>query len=216
LSNFTTARLESNYYIEDLLPDPKTLLTLPLLSQLSSILHDNICWEDFKQLHFYKPDSNLAEATIVANNITSVHGVAVLLVSGKIVKTGEDAIFGAFIPEPSKDGSNIQPRDEDRDDLFSCFLFELSPVHDVSWGNVGRPGWSVTGNDELCFGENGNGAALVLGKSLETASLIRNVEQQDPVFIANAWRGNGSMQLDVEAIEVWAELSPDQDKYEYD
>lgn len=96
MSNFTTARLESKYYIEDLLPDPETLLTFPLLSQLSSILHDNICWEDFKQLNFYKLDSNLAEAATVANDITSVHGVAVLLVSGKIGKTGEDAIFGGL------------------------------------------------------------------------------------------------------------------------
>lgn len=185
------------------MPGPETLLTFPLLTQLSIILHDNICWEDLKQFHSYKPDSIPADATTIAKNITPVHGVAVLLVFGKILQTGEDVIFGVFIPEPSKDESAIQPRDDDRDDLFSCLLFELSTIHDVSWGHVGRPGLSVTGNkEELCFGEKGNGAALVLGKSLETASFIRNVQQYQPVFTANAWRGNGSMQLDVEAIEV--------------
>lgn len=193
------------------MPGSGTLLTFPLLCQLSIILHDNICWEDFKQLHSYKPDGKLSEATAISKKITSVHGVTVLFIFGKIVETGEDAIFGAFISEPSKDGSSIQPRKDEHDDLLSCFLFELSPIHDVSWGNVGRPGWSATGDGELCFGENGNGAALVLGKRLKTASLIRTVEQQDPSFTANAWRGKTSVQLDVEAIELWAELSPYQD-----
>lgn len=45
-----------------------------------------------------------------------------------------------------------------------AFLFELSPIHDVSWGHVGRPEWSVTREEGLCFGEKDNGAALVLGK----------------------------------------------------
>ncbi|ODM15015.1 hypothetical protein SI65_09510 [Aspergillus cristatus] len=185
---------------DNLLPDPdKTVLTFPILTQLCISLNENTCWEDFKLLCSY---NDPVEIPTIIEKVTHIHEAVVLLFSGSIAQTDEDILFGAFIPEPCKDGNEIQERDEHRLDLLSCFLFQLSPVHDVSWGNVGRPGWSVIGN-ELCFGDKDNGAALVLNNGMKAATLIWNVEQKDPAYTASAWRGKDTMQVEVKAIEIW-------------
>ena len=141
--------------------------------QLCLILRENIYWEGFRQLYRYYPETDPVEAPTIVDNITSLDDAAVLLISGKIIHTCEEALFGAFIPVPSKDGYEIQEQHGHWPELFSCLLLELSPVHDVSWGNISRPGWSVT-SDELCFGEKDNGAALVFQKGLKEATFTRN------------------------------------------
>lgn len=173
--------------------------------QLCLIIRENIYWEGFRQLHRYYPETDPVEAPTIVDKITSPDDAAALLISGKIIHTCEEALFGAFIPVPSKDGYEIQEQHDHWPELFSCLLLELSPVHDVSWGNISRPGWSVT-SDELCFGEKDNGAALVFQKGLKEATFTRNTEQKDPAYTATAWRGNGTMEIDVEAIELWSDL----------
>lgn len=154
--------------------------------------------------HHYNLQSNPDIAVNLANAITTTEGPLFLLISGKIIDENEernkDAVFGVFIADNANDGTEIQPKRQV--DWDSILLFQLSPVHDIFRGTVGKPGWEVIG-EELCFGERDGGVALALEKDLGRAILMQNVDGKEGVYEATEWRGNWNLQVEVKEFEIW-------------
>lgn len=190
--------------LEQVIPEPVKILTLPNLTQLASVLDCDFSWDDFCPLYQYNPDDNSNTASSLAETIsTSGEYPILLLVSGNISleKTAEDAVFGALIANTTHDGTEIQPKPQV--DQNSTLLFQLSPVHDIFWGNVGRAGWSV-GREELCFGEIDCGVALVFAKDLKEATVVHSLDGNNKaVYEPSEWRATWSTQVEVKAIEIW-------------
>lgn len=191
--------------LEQVIPEPGKILTLPKLTQLASVLECDFSWDDFCPLYQYNPDDNSNTASSLAETIdTSGEYPILLLVSGKISheNTTKDAVFGALIANITHDGTDIQPKPQV--DQNSTLLFQLSPVHDIFRGNVGRAGWSVV-REELCFGERNCGVALVFAKDLKGATVVHSLDGNDKaVYKSNEWRGTWSTQVKVKAIEIWS------------
>ena len=187
--------------LEQVIPEPGKILTLPKLTQLASVLECDFSWDDICPLYQYNPDDNRNTASSLAETIdTSGEYPILLLVSGKISheNTTEDAVFGALIANITHDGTDIQPKPH------STLLFQLSPVHDIFRGNVGRAGWSVV-REELCFGERDCGVALVFAKDLKGATVVHSLDGNDKaVYESSEWRGTWSTQVEVKAIEIWS------------
>lgn len=186
------------------IPEPGKILTLPKLTQLASVLETDFSWDDFCPLYQYNPNNYSNTASMLAETIgTSGEYPILLLVSGKISQenTTEDAIFGAFIANITHDSTDIQRKPQI--DQNSTLLFQLSPVHDIFRGNVGRGGWSVV-REELCFGERDCGVALVFSKDLKGATVVHSLDENDKaVYKPSAWRDTWSAQVKVKAIEIW-------------
>lgn len=102
--------------------------------------------------------------------------VIILLISGKLARTNEKAIFGYHLPWSKSENSP--------------FLFQLGPVHYVFKGsNAGRPGWTVDGDENLVFGERASGVTFVLERDLKRMKVSHHVSG-DGVYSATAWRGD--------------------------
>ena len=197
--------------LEEVIPEPGKILTLPKLTQLASVLECDFSWdEDFYLLYQYNSDKNNNAALNLVENLLEAICVSeeiptLLLVSGKLShdNTTEDVVFGAFIANTTHDGTEIQPKPQE--DQNSTILFQLSPVHDIFRGNVGRAGWSLV-NEELCFGERDCGVALVFAKDLKEAKVVHNLNgNQKAVYEPSEWRGTWSTNFEVKSIEVWTD-----------
>lgn len=190
--------------LEQVIPEPGKILTLPKLTQLASVLECDFAWNDFRPLYQYNSDDNSNTALRLAETIDiSGEYPILLLVSGKtfLENPTEDAVFGALIANTTHDGTEIQAKPQV--DQNSTLLFQLSPVHDIFRGNVGRAGWSVA-REELCFGERDCGVALVFAKDLEKATVVHSLDGNDKaVYEPSEWRGTWSTQVEVKAIEIW-------------
>lgn len=164
-----------------------------MLSQLGTFISGTVCAE-YLQLHkYYKVNTTSISASTLAEQIAAVPDpVIILLISGKIVQTGEKAIFGYHLPWHETNDP--------------CFLFELSPVHDVFRGHGPRPGWKID-RDNLVFGESDNGVALVLEKDLKWMTVSHNTSKQNgPKYDATSWRGDWQVCVEVDEIEMWLEV----------
>ena len=194
----------SSSEVERLLKETNSPLTFARFSQLSLFLGNDFIWERPEIFHRHQPPDRVIR---MLQSLTAINGLnserlGVFLLYGKLSHTGEDAMFGAVIPRPSHDGSAPYDATEDYDYMRPCCLFELCPGHDVSRKNVGRPGWTVSW-DRICFGDPEDGAAMVLDADMTRATLIKNVNQRNPVYSVSQWRENGRVDVCIESFEVW-------------
>lgn len=193
------------YELEEITPPPRCSLTFPRIAQLHCVFQNDIAWENFRPVKGFEPGANPLQAEILLSYITRLHDAAVLLIYGKVAHSNTSMIFGVFTPQPSRDGTGIQQQEEGIEDWSPCSLFELSPLHDVSWGNIGQSAWEVLGG-KLCFGQKDNGAAMVLENHLASAILSRCVDQENPVYSASTWRGDEYVRVEVDSIELWSDM----------
>lgn len=168
------------------------------------MLYGDFDWDELQLFHQCNPKSKPDTAVNLADAVTTTERPILLLVSGKIINENEECsentVFGAFIANTARDGTEIQAKGQV--DWHSTLLFQLSPVHDVFWGNLGRAGWEVIG-EGLSFGNKDSGVALVLGKNLRRATLMQSMDRKEGVYDATEWRGSWSLQVEVEGIEIW-------------
>lgn len=190
--------------VERLLKESGSSLTFARFSQLNLFLGNDFVWKRPEVLHRYESPCDVIcmfKSLAATDSLNSVW-LAVLLIYGKVSHTGKDAMFGAVIPRPSHDGSAPHDATEDYESMRPCCLFELCPGHDVSRKNVGRPGWTVSWG-RVCFGDLEDGAAMVLEADMTRATLIKNVNQRNPVYSVSPWRENGRVEMCIESFEVW-------------
>lgn len=194
------------------LPKLGNLTKTHTLLQLSILLQDQdqIWYKDFEHLLYvgfddYNLQATLIDASAFATAISSNEDSdrVLILFSGREMKTGERYTLGAFIPCPSKDGSRIQHAEWEG--AMGCLLFELSPVHDIYYGTVGSPAWTMEGND-LAFGDPNSGVALLLKNNSRQATLVQKLDGEDePIYAPTAWRGNRHVELELDGVEIWIE-----------
>lgn len=167
---------------------------MPVFAQLSTIISDTVCFDQLQLYKSYNVHDTPINTSTLADEITAAPDPLILLISGKLTRTGEKATFGYYLPWAGGDDSS------------GLFLFQLSPFHDVFRGNGSRPGW-VFERGELVFGERGNGVALVMNESLKRATILHNSSRQkgEPAYWATSWRGDWEEEVEVEEIEIWVE-----------
>lgn len=167
------------------LPQPRNIATLPVFVQLSTILSDTVCFDQLQFHKCYNVRDTSVNASTLANGMTTAPDPLILLICGKLTRTGEKAIFGYYLPWSGGD------------DASGLFLFQLSPFHDVFRGNGNRPGWGME-NGEIIFGQRDNEVTLVLTGDLTRANLFHNssAQKEEPAY----WQ-----EVEVEEIEIWVE-----------
>ncbi|GAB1197173.1 hypothetical protein APSETT444_006464 [Aspergillus pseudonomiae] len=177
------------------IPQAGKVATLPVCAQMVSL--DISAIYGPHEYRYYDLRTISLTAATVANELDAFHKAAIaLLLSGKDSQTGQKTVFGYYVPflEFKK----------------PPFLFQLSDISDSFRGNGPRPGHELDGG-ELVLGQRGNGAVLVLRQDAKRAIISHNVSDQfQPMYAANAWRGDWQIEFDVEEIEIW--IKPEQDE----
>jgi hypothetical protein len=84
-------------------------------------------------------------------------------------------------------------------------LFELAPVHDLFVGNLGQPAWKVD-DKGICFGNEQDGVSFRLAEGLMWGRFGHVVSEKNEVaYSSSNWRGNWSVDLTIDEIEVWTD-----------
>ncbi|KAJ5577980.1 uncharacterized protein N7459_006944 [Penicillium hispanicum] len=189
------------------LRNPGKLLTAPILAQINSLLqYDNPAWfETFEFPWYHESSLNSADTSELVGFIQKTEEHVLVLVSG--IETGSQIkyLLGVSIPYPVKDCRRIQPSEEHYGSV--CSLFELSPVQNIYPGNLECPAWTINASDQdIMFGDPGNGVALVLKNGLQRATFVQSLAGQDePIYRPTTWRGNRCVDLEITAILVGRE-----------
>ena len=126
----------------------------------------------------------------------------VLAILGRSKATNETYIFGCYVYQPWIHGASIQTREADH--WEHRLLFQISPRHDFFRGKVGRPPWSVVG-DDIHFGYSHAGVGIELSDGLRSARLTHEMggSAGETIFEASVWRGVFTTDIEVQVIEIW-------------
>jgi hypothetical protein len=179
------------------------ILTLPRMAQLESFLFNSLCVADIRLFNRYPhPTENTASDLMEA--IEKIPECALLLVSGHTAASHTPCTFGVFIARPLLDGPCIQRGEPAFED--TALLIQLSPVHDVFRGQVGKAAWAVT-DGGLVFGNTEAGAALVIDEGMAEARFVHMPfgRAGEAAYRATQHRGAFEVGFAVETIEVWGE-----------
>ncbi|KAF4624205.1 hypothetical protein G7Y89_g13968 [Cudoniella acicularis] len=198
---------ENEDYQAFLLPPlpPNHLLTPLVLGQLSFILDSTASFESAPLLYQYDvhqgtPSENATyEITSALKSRSGPFDFRILLISGKSLSTGEAFVFGSFIMDLSE-SLEIVPLEDDA--WERSFLFQISPTHDVFRSNVGNAAWTL--DDELWFGDKGKGMAMGLTDGVKKLKIAHDIKSEG-VYQTTSWRGDWTLELEIDKIEVWGE-----------
>lgn len=170
-------------------PRPGKVATLPIFAQMGSLGIFGLS-RDLQEYKYYDLRTTSVTASTIADDLDAFpKAQLILLLSGKDLQTGKKTLFGYYVPL-------LEIR-------HAPFLFQLSDTSDSFRGNGPRPGHELDGG-ELIIGQRGNGAALMLRQDAKRAIVSHNVfDQFEPMYAANAWRGDCQIKFDVDEIELW-------------
>ncbi|GMF76240.1 unnamed protein product [Aspergillus oryzae] len=170
-------------------PRPGKVATLPIFAQMGSLGIFGLS-RDLQEYKYYDLRTTSVTASTIADDLDAFpKAQLILLLSGKDLQTGKKTLFGYYVPL-------LEIR-------HAPFLFQLSDTSDSFRGNGPRPGHELDGG-ELIIGQRGNGAALMLRQDAKRAIVSHNVSDQfEPMYAANAWRGDCQIKFDVDEIELW-------------
>ncbi|KAM3077267.1 hypothetical protein ACMFMG_003269 [Clarireedia jacksonii] len=184
---------------------PPNVLTIPFASQLYTFLAGSVCFETLECFNHFT-SSNLPTSSALISAMESVPGEAILILSGT-TSNRETVTFGLYSPKPKIDGSSIETNlIPSIEGLERCAIFQLSPVHDVFRGNIGKPGW--TADDESVTFGGGSGVVMVLKDQLrrgEVRHRILDGDQMTGIYEADRWRGDWAVEFEIAEIAIWSE-----------
>ena len=175
------------------------------MAQLETFLFNSICVAEIRRSHSYTK-ATMPTTLELVQAFERLPESVLLVVSGRTTASGNDFAFGVFIARPLVDGPCIRDGSTSFED--TAVLFQLSPIHDVFKGQVGRPAWTLT-EDKIVFGHEGHGAALVLDTASATVRFAHepSATLEETVYLANEHRDKFETQFDLDHLELWAEDS---------
>ncbi|MCJ1434094.1 hypothetical protein MMC27_003460 [Xylographa pallens] len=182
------------------LPTEATILSLPILSQLSLVLASTITFDGLQLLYHCKLTnaSDPEGFTTLVDVLQSYREPCFLLIRGRS-DTDDIVTYGAFLPVRGQ-----QPSDSiHRPDLVGSFLFQLSPQHDVFSAPTGEPSWTSF-NREIWFGDQDAGVAFGLTDGLKQGIMMHKLTGDGP-YKGNLSRREWQMKVRISELEVWME-----------
>jgi TLD len=203
LSGLFTKHKESvwKYHIPTLPGDLGTLLTVPRASQIGTFLSETLDIEELKLINRYTPATGVVKVANLMRPIQETQYAILLLFSGKTTLDQENHMYGMWIPSPHIDGNAIKCYKTEN--WERCAAFQLSPVHDVFYGNVGKLAWHVSTN-VVWFGDETKGVAMNLVDSLNTLKVVHTASAASgQTYEAKRWRGDWVSVVEIDCIELW-------------
>ncbi|RDL33726.1 uncharacterized protein BP5553_08094 [Venustampulla echinocandica] len=184
------------------------ILNLVTISQILFTIDSTVAFDNPRLIYQYDD----CQAASDVPTVSEVHDAIkfspkeswdfrLLLVSGKSTSNGETVVFGAFLQGLGEE-EKIIPRQEDH--LEGSLLFQLAPIHDVFRSNIGKKAWTVGSDNELCFGEKGQGFSMRFVDGLKRLNVIHKVGvHEESIYQATEWRGSWEMEVEIDKVEVW-------------
>jgi len=125
----------------------------------------------------------------------------IIIICGKTA-TADPFTLGAFLPIPEQqDATDVAKSAR----FVGSFLFQLAPTHDIFHASAGQPCWVLSADQQLHFGNDNAGVAIVLTDSLQEGKTLHKPAGEDVAYEANPRRGEWTEQSGVDVLEVWME-----------
>ena len=183
--------------------EPGKVLTYPRMAQLETFLFNSICVAEIRRFHSHTK-ATMPTALELIQAFERLPESALLVISGRTTTSSNEFAFGVFVARPHVDGPCIRDGSTSFED--TAVLFQLSTIHDVFKGQIGKLAWTLT-EDKIVFGHEGHGAALVLDTASATVKFAHepSAALEETVYLANEHRDKFEIQFTVEQLELWAE-----------
>jgi hypothetical protein len=171
-------------------------------------LHDDFDFQSFKLVYTSTSRGQSTDLPRLVERLCSSNAQqypGLLLFSARAEGDGQPYVFGFWSEHPAEDKAAIQSPGNSEYQVSS--LFQLSPIHDVFPGRLGKPAWHAA-DGEIVFGDQSGGVFIRFRTGLHQVLVAHHVvepelENESNVFTATDWRGNWELEICPDYVEYW-------------